>query len=125
MPNDTPNESPIDIVQRQLDAYNSRDINAWLNTYSKDATQYILHGQLLARGHNDIRARMTSRFAEPDLHAELVTRISIANIVVDNEIITRNFPTGRGTIEMLCVYEVVDGLIHKASFASGMIRLGA
>ena len=84
-----------------------------------------MHGQLLARGHNDIRARMASRFAEPDLHAELVTRISIANIVVDNEIITRNFPTGRGTIEMLCVYEIVDGLIHKASFASGMIRLGA
>ena len=43
----------------------------------------------------------------------------MANVVVDLELITRNFPEGRGTIEMLCIYEVVDGLIRKASFATG------
>ncbi|MFZ6846823.1 nuclear transport factor 2 family protein [Undibacterium sp. RuRC25W] len=120
-----PHETPIDLVQRQLDAYNARDIHAWLNTYAKDATQFILHGQVLAKGHHEIRARMHSRFSEPDLHAALLSRTSMANIVVDNEIITRNFPEGRGTIEMLCVYEIVDGLIQKASFASGPIMLDA
>jgi len=47
------------------------------------------------------------------------------HIVVDHEIITRNFPDGRGTIEMLCVYEVVNGLIQKASFAFGSAVLAA
>jgi hypothetical protein len=40
-------------------------------------------------------------------------------VVVDLERITRNFPEGRGALEMICVYEVADGLIVKASFAAG------
>ena len=40
------------------------------------------------------------------------------------ELITRNFPEGLGTVEMLCVYEVVDGRIQRASFATGAKRLG-
>ncbi|MES2562466.1 MAG: hypothetical protein V4637_07015 [Pseudomonadota bacterium] len=40
-------------------------------------------------------------------------------IVTDAELITRNFPEGLGTLEMLCVYEVTDGRIQRASFALG------
>jgi putative hydrolase of HD superfamily len=43
----------------------------------------------------------------------------MGSIVVDHERVTRNFPEGKGTIEMLCVYEVIDGLIARASFAIG------
>jgi putative hydrolase of HD superfamily len=49
----------------------------------------------------------------------------MGNVVVDFELITRNFPEGRGTIEMLCVYEVVNGRIQKVSFSLGEKRLGA
>lgn len=59
------------------------------------------------------------RFAEPDLHARLLSRIVMGHVVVDAEEITRNFPEGKGTIEMLCIYEVVNGHIDKASFALG------
>jgi len=37
------------IVQQQLDAYNRRDIDAWLATYAADAEQYLLHGASFAR----------------------------------------------------------------------------
>jgi putative hydrolase of HD superfamily len=40
-------------------------------------------------------------------------------------LITRNFPEGRGTLEMLCVYEVVNGRIQRASFALGEKTLQA
>ena len=60
---------------------------------------------------------MAVRFAEPDLHAELLSRVVMGSVVVDHERITRNFPEGKRTIEMLCVYEVVNGFIAKASFA--------
>lgn len=111
--------SPTAVVQAQLDAFNARDIDGLMAAYAPDAEQYQLHGDLLARGHEGMRPRYLLRFQEPDLHARLISRTVMDNVVVDFEIITRNFPEGIGTIEMLCVYEVKDGRIQKASFASG------
>jgi hypothetical protein len=116
-------KSALTVVQAQLDAYNAKDIEALLRTYASDAEQYTLHGERLAQGHEQLRSRFLTRFAEPDLHARLLSRIVMGNIVTDHELITRNFPEGRGTIEMLCVYEVVNGRIQKASFAVGEKRL--
>jgi hypothetical protein len=65
-----------------------------------------------------MRQRIVVRFAEPDLHAELLSRVVMGNIVVDHEKITRNLSEGCGSLEMLCVYEIRDGLIQKASFAT-------
>jgi putative hydrolase of HD superfamily len=109
--------SPTDLIQQQLDAYNAKDTEAWLACYTPDAQQYTLHGELLASGHAEMRAHITSRFSEPDLHAQLLNRTVMGNFVVDLELITRHFPEGKGSIEMLCIYEVMDGLIYKASFA--------
>ncbi len=47
----------------------------------------------------------------------------MGSIVADHEVITRNFPEGKGTVEMLCIYEVSEGLIQKATFALGDKRL--
>jgi putative hydrolase of HD superfamily len=118
-----PNPSPLAVVQAQLDAYNAKDIDALLATYAPDAEQYVLHGELLARGHEQMRARFLARFAEPDLHARLLSRTVTGNVVADLELIERTFPEGPGTIEMLCLYEVADGRIRKASFVTGEKRL--
>jgi hypothetical protein len=115
----SPVNSPHSVVQAQLDAYNAKDIGALLQTYAPDAEQFTLHGELLAKGHEQMRTRFLARFAEPDLHARLVSRVVVGNIVTDVELITRNFPEGRGMLEMLCVYEVVAGRIQRASFALG------
>jgi putative hydrolase of HD superfamily len=111
--------SPLSVVQAQLDAYNAKDVDALLRTYAPDAEQFTLHGELLARGHRQLRERFLARFEEPDLHARLVSRVVVGNVVADVERITRNFPEGLGTLEMLCVYELVDGRIQRASFAVG------
>ncbi|MBY0409454.1 MAG: nuclear transport factor 2 family protein [Burkholderiaceae bacterium] len=118
-----PQTSPLSVVQAQLDAYNSKDIEALLETYAVNAEQYALHGERLARGHEEMRPRFLARFAEVDLHARLLSRMVMSNVVVDHELITRNFPEGPGTVEMLCVYEVLDGRIQKASFALGEKKL--
>ncbi|MDP3857177.1 MAG: nuclear transport factor 2 family protein [Stagnimonas sp.] len=107
------------VVQRQLEAYNARDVEALLATYAPDAEQYELHGAQLARGHAEMRPRFLARFAEPDLHARLLRRTVMGGWVIDHERIARNFPEGRGSLEMLCIYEVEAGLIRKASFALG------
>jgi putative hydrolase of HD superfamily len=111
--------SPLAVVQAQLDAYNAKDIDALMRTYAPDAEQFALHGERLAKGHEEMRARYLARFAEPDLHARLLSRIVMGNFVTDLELITRNFPEGVGTLEMLCIYEVTDGRIQRASFSAG------
>lgn len=111
--------SPLVVVQAQLDAFNAKDVEALMCTYAPDAEQFALHGERLAKGHDELRPRYLTRFEEPDLFARLLSRTVIGNIVTDLELITRNFPEGLGTLEMLCIYEVVNGRIQRASFASG------
>jgi putative hydrolase of HD superfamily len=86
--------TPESVVQRQLEAYNAKDLSAWLATYAP-AEQFELHGPRLAAGHAQMRERMSARFAEPDLHAQLLTRVVMGSVVVDCERITRNFPKAR------------------------------
>jgi putative hydrolase of HD superfamily len=118
-----PTIDPAAVVQAQLAAYNVKDIDALMATYAPDAQQFALHGALLAEGHEAIRPRYIARFAEPDLHARLLSRTVLGNFVTDLEIVTRNFPEGLGTVEMLCIYEVVEGRIQRASFATGATTL--
>lgn len=116
-------DSPEAVVQRQLDAYNARDIDALLATYAPDARQYEHPGKLLATGADEMRERMAVRFREPNLHARLLQRAVMGNIVIDHEEVTRTFPEGTGTVNMVAIYEVVDGRIASASVQVSNQRL--
>lgn len=118
-------DSPEAVVQRQLDAYNARDIDALLATYAPDARQYEHPGKLLATGADEMRERMAVRFREPNLHARLLQRAVMGNIVIDHEEVTRTFPEGTGTVNMVAIYEVVDGRIASASVQVSNQRLHA
>ncbi len=111
--------SPEIVIQRQLEAYNAKDLDAWLSTYAPDARQLELGGKLIAEGHHEIRDRASSRFAEPNLHAQLIRREVFGNVVIDHEDVTRTFPEGPGRVELICVYVVEHGLIQSVSFAFG------
>jgi hypothetical protein len=111
--------SPEFVIQRQLDTYNAKDLDAWLSTYAKDAKQYEHPGKLLASGRAEIRARAGPRFSEPNLHATLIKRTVMGNIVIDHEDVTRTFAEGPGNIELVCIYVVERGLIQTASFIFG------
>jgi [ribosomal protein S5]-alanine N-acetyltransferase len=120
---ETNREHPELVVQRQLDAYNARDVDALLRTYASDATQYLHPAQVVASGHAEIRERMIIRFQENNLHAQLLKRFIAENIVIDHEIVTRTFPEGTGTQAMIAIYEVHDGLIQSASVVMGEKKL--
>jgi hypothetical protein len=115
--------SPEAVVQRQLDAYNARDVDALLATYADDARQFEHPGQLLASGKAEMRERMALRFQEPNLHARLLQRAVMGNIVIDHERVTRSFPEGSGTVDMVAIYEVRDGKIQSASVQVSNKRL--
>jgi len=111
--------SPQVVVQRQLDAYNAKNLEAWLATYAPEARQFELGGPLLASGHAQISARTAMRFEEPHLHARLLSRTVLGSVVIDHEDISRTFPEGPGQVEVVCIYVVERGLIQSASFSFG------
>ena len=111
--------SPEVVIQRQLDAYNAKDLVAWLSTYAEDAKQFELGGGLLAQGHEAIRVRTAQRFKEPNLHALLLKRVVMGKVVIDHEDVVRTFPEGPGRVELVCVYVVEHGKIQSATFSIG------
>ncbi|MBI3285168.1 MAG: nuclear transport factor 2 family protein [Burkholderiales bacterium] len=116
-------QSPEAVIQRQLDAYNARDLDAIMACYAPDARQFEHPGTLLASGQAEIRERMALRFQETNLHARLIQRAVMGNIVIDHEHVTRSFPEGPGTIEMIAIYEVRAGRIQSAAVALGKKNL--
>ena len=114
---------PEEIVQKQLDAYNARDIDALLRIYADDAQMFEHPSKLLATGSAELRERFVARFKEPDLHAALRQRMVMGQTVVDHEQVTRTFPEGRGKIELVMIYEVQNGRIAKAWAISGAKKL--
>ncbi|MDI1313754.1 nuclear transport factor 2 family protein [Prosthecobacter sp.] len=111
--------APEALVQQQLDAYNAHDLDALLATYAEDARLFEHPATLLASGTTQLRERFALRFQEPNLHAHLTQRIVMDRFVVDHEIVTRTFPEGTGTVELIATYEVIDGRIINAWFLSG------
>jgi hypothetical protein len=111
--------TPEEVVQKQLDAYNRKDIEAFISVWADDAQYYAHPDTLLASGAAAIRERHVDRFKEPNLHGVLIERVGLGNIVVDHERVTRTFPEGPGTVEVLAIYEVQGVKIVKAWFIIG------
>jgi hypothetical protein len=116
---------PEEIVQKQLNAYNARDNAALLSIYADDAQMFEHPSRLLASGSAELRERLVARFKEPDLHAALRQRVVMGQIVVDHEEVTRNFPEGRGKMELIMIYQVQNGRIAKAWMIAGARTLDA
>ncbi len=112
-------------VQGQLDAYNARDIDDFMQWWADDCEYYEFPVRLLASGAAEVRERHVARFKEPNLHGRLIKRITVADVVVDQETVTRTFPDGPGEVDVIEIYEVKDGRIAKAWFKMGPPRLSA
>jgi hypothetical protein len=110
-------------VQKQLDAYNARDIDAFMQWWSDDCEYYEFPARLLASGAAQIRERHVTRFKEPNLFGKLIKRSVVDNLVVDQEVVTRTFADGIGEVDVLAIYWIENGKIAKAWFKVGSPRL--
>jgi hypothetical protein len=100
-------------VQAQLEAYNSRDIDKFLEPYAEDVQVYDYPDKFLYQGKELMRKSYSSFFkTTPDLHCELKNRIIIRDKVIDEEAVTAN-----GMLfHAVAIYEVKDGKITKVTF---------
>jgi len=107
--------NPAEPVQRQLEAYNAKDLERFVAEYTEDVQVFrppqaepVLSGKQAFADHY---AR--NRFTLPSLHAEVVNRIVAGNKVVDHERISG---LQEGIVEAIAVYEVVGGRIRTVWF---------
>lgn len=107
---------PADLAQRQLDAYNARDLEAFLACYAEDClVRAHPSGAEMMRGREAMRARYGRLFEEhPDLHCRLLTRVEHEVFAIDHEHVEGLKPGE--VVYAVAMYEVRDGLIQNVWF---------
>ena len=109
--------SAVDVVQRQFDAYNAQDIEAFCATYADDCVIAAYGGAPLQTGKAEIRARYSKTFSDfPKNRAWSVNRIALGDVVIDHEKGERS-PDGP-FFEAIVIYTVRDGRITRVDFIS-------
>lgn len=105
----------MSVVQRQLDAYNARDLDRFVAEYSDDITMFRPPSPepFIAGKAQLAEYYRSKRFVLPALNAQLVNRMVIGSHVIDHERITG---VRDDAFEVAAVYEVVDGRIRSAWF---------
>jgi imidazolonepropionase-like amidohydrolase len=108
--------SPETVVQRQVEAYNARDIDAFLSFYADDVVvRRLPKGEIAWDSREAMRPRYAKRFAEnPQLKCTVTKRVVHGDWVVDHELITgvEERPRARA----VAIYEVTGGLIRNVWF---------
>ncbi|KKO45220.1 steroid delta-isomerase [Arsukibacterium ikkense] len=106
-----------DPVQRQLDAYNAKDLDAFIGCYHPDIAIYRMPAIAPTLIGRDALAAFyqTERFSIAALRAEVLQRMMVGNKVIDHE---RVYGLAEQPYEVIVVYEVQDGLILNAWFYS-------
>jgi hypothetical protein len=116
---------PEATVRAHVDAYNAKDMEAFVAVLADSVELYEHPDKLLAKGIPQMRERYAQRFREPNLHAAVLQRTVMGNVVVDHERVRRTFPEGPGWLEAIAIYEVAGGRIAKEWLILGPRRLDA
>jgi imidazolonepropionase-like amidohydrolase len=111
--------TPETVVQRQVEAYNARDIEAFLSFYAEDVRIARLPlDEVSYDGREAMRARYSRLFENnPELNCTIVNRTVHGNWIVDQEFVSG--VENRPRIRAVAIYEVRDGLIQNVWFLPG------
>jgi imidazolonepropionase-like amidohydrolase len=106
-------ETPEMLVQRQLNAYNARNLDAFLDTYSDSVELYTFPEKPMGKGKDNMRKVYGEMFKNASyLHCEVTERIRLNSTIIDHEHVKFN----DRIVEAIAIYEVKDGKISKVTF---------
>lgn len=107
-------ETPLNLVQRQLNAYNARNIEAFMEPYADDVEMYQFPDKLLSKGKENMKKDYAFLNTLPDLHCEIKERIVQGNIIIDKESVTGTSTSKPA--EATVIYHIADNKIKKVYF---------
>lgn len=103
------------VVERQLRAYNRRDLDDFAACYSDEIELWNPDGSLMCRGTDQLRAIYGRLFeANPEQQAIVVSRIVGNSVVVDREYVSGR--REQKPFHAYAVFEVSAGLIRRGWF---------
>ena len=103
--------SPIEVFLEQVDAFNSRDLERFVGTYSPDA-QVSRNDGSVVRGRDSLRELYAVRLANPRIFCEVRAVAEFG----DRWVVAHEFVSdGRNTTEVVATFEVVNGAIVGSS----------
>jgi imidazolonepropionase-like amidohydrolase len=105
-------ETPYALVQRQLNAYNGHNLEAFLEPYADDVEIYDFPNKLQMKGKEAMRKAYQFITQEPTLHCELRGRIIQGNTVIDHERVR----FGKNVVEAIAIYKIENGKIKRVYF---------
>ena len=108
--------TPEQVVQKQLEAYNLRDINGFMSLIAKNVTFYnFSDGNITMSGASACKEFYSNLFeASPNLHSTVLQRTIFGNKIIDYERITgRN--GNKDIVELILIYEVENEKIIKVT----------
>lgn len=107
--------SAVEVVQRQVEAYNHRDLNRFVSAYSDTIRIFRMPSfEPTISGKVQLAEfYATQRFNLPGLRAEIVNRMVLGDRVIDHERISgvRDTP-----FEIAAVYQVLGESIERVWF---------
>ena len=104
-----------EIVQRQLDYYNSHDLEGFISLYSKNIKIYnLLNNNIIMEGEEALRNNYKERFEVLKVNEKLKNRIVIGNKVIDEEEV-RGLKVNE-VVKAVAVYEIKNNLIENVWF---------
>jgi hypothetical protein len=107
--------TPEQLAEHQLQGYNERNINKFLEAYSDSVKVYMFPDKLLYTGKDKMKSGYEGMFAStPDLHCTLKSRMVLGNTVIDEERVLLN--KSRPLLEAIAIYKVAAGKIQEVYF---------
>ena len=108
-------KSALAAAQKQLEGYNNRDIELFLDAYADTVKVYRFPAILNYQGKDQMRQRYSSMFDRtPDLHCNVVSEIVKGNKVIHEERVRRDKTDNLS--HAIAIYVVDGGKITEVYF---------
>ncbi|WP_200869914.1 nuclear transport factor 2 family protein [Pedobacter sp. V48] len=103
------------LIDEQLNAYNQRDLESFLMTYSDDVKIYNFPNTLSGAG-KDYMTKVYGKFFNeaPNLHCEIVNRTALGNTIIDHEKVSGLM--GGASMEAIAIYKIKNNKISEVYF---------
>ncbi|MFK7755412.1 MAG: nuclear transport factor 2 family protein [Flavobacteriales bacterium] len=107
----------LKVVRAQLEAYNAKDLDTFLDAFSDSVKVYTFPDILRSEGKQALTKSFTDFFSKAgDLHSEILSRIVTGNVVIDEELVTGFSKDNQGEFYVTAIYTVTDGTISEMRF---------
>lgn len=107
--------TPEILAQQQLNAYNARNIDAFLEPYSDSVRIYGFPNTPVLQGKEAMRKQYSGMFERTkDLHCQVVNRIVQGDTVIDHESVT--WLGSKEPMKAIAIYKIKNGKIAEVYF---------